>query len=125
MQENQNGPKALRPTHGGVALIQLADEISRLRQRLESSNEDRQAASLVKDYGLNVMLMLLKKGARLHEHRTKGPLTVQVVSGTVLFVGANAHNELAAGTILAVDRDVPHSVEAREESVLLLTTALG
>jgi quercetin dioxygenase-like cupin family protein len=125
MDEHQTAQKALRSTQGGVAFIQLADELSRLRQRLESSNEDRQAANLVKDYGLNVMLMLLKKGARLHEHRTKGPLTVQVVSGVVLFVAANSHNELAVGTILAVDRDVPHRLEALEESVLLLTTALG
>jgi len=125
MDEHQTAQKALRPTQGGVALIQVADEISRLRQKLESSKEDRQAASLVKDYGLNVMLMLLKKGARLHEHRTKGPLTVHVVSGFVLFVAANSHNELAAGTIVAVDRDVPHRLEALEESVLLLTTALG
>ena len=125
MDEHQTALKALRPTHGGVAFIELADELTRLRQRLESSKEDRQAASLVKDYGLNVMLMLLKKGARLHEHRTKGPLTVQVVAGVVRFVVANSHNELAAGTIVAVDREVPHSVEALEESVLLLTTALG
>jgi quercetin dioxygenase-like cupin family protein len=123
--EHQTGLRALRPTHGGVALMQLADELSRLRQRLESSKEDRQAASLVKDYGLNVMLMMLKKGARLHEHRTKGPLTVQVIAGVLRFVAANSHDELAAGTLLAVDRDVPHSVEALEESVLLLTTALG
>lgn len=124
MEEHQAGLKALRPAHG-VALIQLADELSRLRQRLESSREDRQAVSLVKDYGLNVMLMLLKKGARLHAHRTKGPLTIQVIAGVVRFVATNSHNELAAGTLLAVDRDVSHSVEALEESVLLLTTALG
>ena len=86
MDEPQTALKALRPTQGGIAFIQLADELSRLRQRLESSKEDRQAASLAKDYGLNVMLMLLKKGARLHEHRTKGPLTVQVIAGVVRFV---------------------------------------
>ena len=39
--------------------------------------------------------MLLKRGARLHEHRTKGPVTVQVVAGAVRFVAANSHNELA------------------------------
>lgn len=99
MQESQTGPKALRPSQGGVALIQLADELSRLRQRLESSKEDRQAASLMKEYGLNVMLMLLKKGARLHEH--------------FLFVGTNAHNELAAGTILGFPRALPRRPAGR------------
>jgi quercetin dioxygenase-like cupin family protein len=48
-----------------------------------------------------------------------------VVVGVVRFAATNSHNELAAGTIPAVDRDVPHSVDAVDESVLLLTTALG
>ena len=80
---------------------------------------------MVKDYGLNVMLMMLKCGARLHEHRTKGPITVQVLSGAVNFVAANTHNQLAAGTLFALDREVPHSVEALEDSILLLTAALA
>ncbi len=125
MEERQATSQALRPTPGGVASIQLVDEISRLKKRLESSKEDCQAASLVKDHGLNVMLMLLKKGAHLHEHRTKGPLTLQVIAGLVHLVAANKPNELTAGSILALDHDVPHSVEALEESVLLLTTALA
>ena len=48
-------------------------------------SEDRHAMSFVKDAALNVLLMVLKKGAHLHEHRTKGPITVQVVSGSIRF----------------------------------------
>jgi quercetin dioxygenase-like cupin family protein len=122
---DQSGGQALRPSKGGFALIGIADEVSRLRARLDSSGADREAASLVKDYGLNVMLMLLKTGTHLHEHRTKGPLTVQVISGRVRIVAANAPHELGSGAILALDREIPHSVEALEQSVLLLTTAMG
>jgi quercetin dioxygenase-like cupin family protein len=104
--------------------ISIAEEIAKLRAKLDSSAGDREAVSLVKDYGLNVMLMVLKRGARIHEHHTKGPLTVQVITGLVRIVAANSPNEIATGGILALDREIPHSVEAVEESVLLLTTAL-
>ncbi len=124
MADRETAGQALRPPKGGFVSIRIGDEVARLRARLESSSADREAASLVKDYGLNVMLMVLKKGARLHEHHTKGPLTVQVVAGLVRLVAAATPQEIAAGGILALDREIPHSVDALEDSVLLLTTAL-
>jgi quercetin dioxygenase-like cupin family protein len=122
--DRHEDPQTLRPGGGEIAYIRLDDQVSRLRDRLQSSPEDRQAASLVKLRGLNVMLIALKKGAYLHEHHTKGPITVHVISGLVDLIAANKPNEITAGRILALDRDVAHSVKALEESMLLLTTAL-
>ncbi len=125
MVESDKVDQALRPSKGGLVLIDIAGEAARLKAKLDASDGDREAISLVKDYGLNVMLMRLKRGARLHEHHTKGPLTLQVISGLVKLVAAGAPNEVAAGSMLALDRDLPHSLEALEDSALLLTTALG
>jgi quercetin dioxygenase-like cupin family protein len=122
---DQTTGQALRPSRGGFALIGINEEISRLQAKLDSSNADREAVSLVKDYGLNLMLMLLKAGAHLHEHRAKGPIAIQVISGRVRITAASAAHELAAGAILALDRDIAHSVEALESSALLLTVAMG
>jgi quercetin dioxygenase-like cupin family protein len=124
MADRETAGQALRPSKGGFVSIRIAEEIAKLRAKLDSASGDREAVSLVKDYGLNVMLMVLKQGARIHEHHTKGPLTVQVIAGLVRIVAANSPNEIATGGILALDREIPHSVEAVEESVLLLTTAL-
>ena len=81
MADQEATGRAFRPPRGGVASITIPDEVARLKAKLDSSSADREAVSLVKDYGLNVMLMLLKKGARLHEHHVKGPVTVHVLSG--------------------------------------------
>jgi len=124
MADRETAGQVLRPPKGGFVSIRIGDEVARLRTKLESSSADREAVSLVKDYGLNVMLMVLKQGARLHEHHTKGPLTVHVIGGLVRLVAANTPHELAVGGILALDREIPHSVDALEDSVLLLTTAL-
>ncbi len=125
MADNDNAGQALRPARGGFILIDLAGQAARLQAQRDAANRDRESVSLVKQYGLNVMLMSLRRGARLHEHHTRGPLTVQVISGRVNFIAAGASNEIAAGSMIALDREVAHSVEAAEDSTLLLTTAIG
>jgi quercetin dioxygenase-like cupin family protein len=125
MANNDNAGQALRPADGGFILIDLAEKSARLEEQLDAANRDRESVSLVKNYGLNVMLMSLRRGARLHEHHTKGPLVLQVISGRVNFIAAGTGNDVAAGSIIALDREVAHSVEAIADSMLLLTTALG
>lgn len=121
----ESSRQALRPSVGGMLSINLMNEAARLRAKPEWSSGDRLAVSLVKDDALNILLMLLKKGARLAEHRTKGPIAVHVLSGSVRFGGEREYAELSPGSIAALDRDVVHELEALEESVVLLITAIG
>jgi quercetin dioxygenase-like cupin family protein len=121
----QSSRQALRPSVGGMVWLNIMDEAARLKARPEWSLEDRLAVSLVKDDALNILLMVLKKGARLAEHRTKGPIAVQVLSGSVRFSAGSKDAELASGSMAALDRNVVHELEALEESIVLLTTAIG
>jgi len=105
--------------------LSIMDEVARLKAKPEWSSEDRLAVSLVKDDALNILLMVLKKGARLAEHRTRGPIAVQVLSGSVRFSAGSKDAELSSGSIAALDRNIVHELEALEESVVLLTTAIG
>lgn len=123
MNEERHG-QALRPAVGGMLSINLMNETARLRAKPEWSSVDRLAVSLVKDDALNILLMVLKPGARLAEHRTKGPIAVHVLSGKVRFVAGSENAELSPGTIAALDREVTHELEALEESVVLLITAI-
>ncbi len=122
---SEHNRQAVRPTAGGMMTVKLADEIARLKSTAEWTSGDRHAVSLVKDDALNVLLMMLKKGSHLHEHRTKGPITVQVVSGSIRFSGGSDQRIISAGEIVALDRGIAHSLEALEESALILTTAIG
>jgi quercetin dioxygenase-like cupin family protein len=125
MNMSEEGRKqALRPSAGGMLSLNVMDEIARLKARPEWLSGNRLAASLVKDDALNIALIVLKKGARLAEHRTKGPVAVHVLSGSVRLSAAHQHTELSPGGIAALDRNIAHSLEALEESVVLLTTAI-
>lgn len=123
MTEEHNR-QTLRPAAGGMITVKLSDEITRLKGTAEWSSGDRHAVSLVKDAALNVLLMVLKKGAHLHEHHTKGPITVQVVSGSIRFSAGADQRMISAGEMVGLDRDVAHSLEALEESAIILVTAI-
>jgi len=106
---NEHTRQTLRPVAGGMITAKLADEIARLKGAAEWKSGDRQAISLIKDAALNVLLMVLKKGAHLHEHRTKGPITVQVVSGSIRFSAGADQRVISAGEMVGLDRDIAHS----------------
>ncbi len=125
MADQLSEGQALRPPEGGCIEVQLDEQAARLRRELQQTGRDREAVSLVKDYGLNVMMMSLRRGARLHEHITKGPLALQVISGRINFNASGVTKEVEAGSMVALDREIIHCVEALEDSTLLLTTAIG
>ena len=124
MSEDANR-RTLRPPAGGMISLNIRAEAARLKAKPEWSSANRLAVSLVKDDALNILLMVLKKGARLEEHRTKGPIAVHVLSGSVRFGAGSRCVELSSGSIAALDREVAHELEALEESAVLLITAIG
>jgi len=82
---------------------------------------DHAAETLVKEPGLRLVLIALKDGGRMRKHQTHTSITVQVVEGMVRFEVDNRIIQLIAGTVLAVDANLPHNLEAVGESAVLLT----
>ena len=82
---------------------------------------DHAAETLVKEPGLRLVLIALKDGGRMQEHRAHTSITVQVVEGMVRFEVDNRTIELIPGAVLAVDADLPHNLEAIGDSAVLLT----
>ena len=126
-QADQEKHQARHPHHenflaqGGLIAVDVRAEISRLKSEPAWADNDRHGSSLVKGDGINVALMMLKKGARLQEHHTRAPITVQVIEGKINFVAKGKSQIATVGTIVALDRAIEHSVEALEESAIVLT----
>jgi quercetin dioxygenase-like cupin family protein len=106
---------------GGLVAVDIRAEIARLKGEPAWASGDRHGSSLIKGDGINVALMMLKKGAKLQQHHTRAPITVQVIEGRINFIAKGKTQLVTAGTIVALDRAIEHSVEAVEESALLLT----
>jgi len=81
------------------------------------------AKTLIKYDGLRIVLIALKANAKIPEHHTEGHISIQAVVGHVQVRAQGRSFELRSGGLLALDRNVPHDVEAVEDSAVLLTIA--
>jgi quercetin dioxygenase-like cupin family protein len=71
--------------------------------------------------GTNVMLarLVLKKGARVPEHHHFHEQISHVVEGSLKFHMEGEEVVVSAGEVLCIPPDVPHAVDALEDSVAL------
>lgn len=90
---------------------------------LQSMAGDRHAVTLVREGGLSVVLMQLKAGSSLQEHAAPGPTTVQVLNGQVRVGLGDEQLDVPSGQLIAFNGGIRHTVEAIENSTLLLTLA--
>jgi quercetin dioxygenase-like cupin family protein len=78
---------------------------------------------LLKTDSLRILLIGMEAGGRLDEHHNDGRISIHVLEGAVQIRVQQHAQQLAAGQILALDRSIPHDVEAIADAVLLLTVA--
>jgi len=100
----------------------LTSEVDRLHGE-STWNTGQNARTLIKYDDLRVVLIALKAGARIPEHKANGRISVQLLSGHVRLNASGRAFNLLPGSLLALDERAPHDLEALEESALLLTIA--
>jgi quercetin dioxygenase-like cupin family protein len=104
----------------GIANRNIIDAIAALQRAPQWTAGDRAVEVLAKNSEMSVTLIVLKRGAALKEHRARGTAVLSIVSGSIVLNGAT----LGAGSAAVIDREVPHALEAIEDSALVLTAAL-
>jgi quercetin dioxygenase-like cupin family protein len=67
--------------------------------------------------------MTLKTGMRIPGHQTEGRISIHTVAGHIQVRARGRTFDLSTGSLLALDRKLPHDVEALEDSAWLLTIA--
>ena len=100
----------------------LNREIEQLRSegRWQSGHT---AKTLVKYPDFRVVLVVMRPGGRLVQHRTEGRISVQTLAGRISFRTAEQSVELAPGQMLTLERDISHDVQGMADSAFLLTIA--
>lgn len=115
--------RPMRALSGPALAFDLAREAERLRGESPWSQHGRNAVTLVKYPDLRIVFILMKPGAKLHEHHAGATISVHTLSGRARVHLRDGVVDLLAGQLLALERDVPHDVEAVDESAVLLTIA--
>lgn len=106
-----------------VSLPTLAED---LLGQARTSHARRAAATLHPITGgrLRQTLVALSAGTEMADHESPGEASLQVLSGSVALTWSGDRLVLAAGAIAPIPAQ-RHGVEALEDSVFLLTVALG
>jgi quercetin dioxygenase-like cupin family protein len=102
--------------------IDLNRELQQLR--LEDSwhrETGRSSKTLAKYPDFRIVLILMKRGSRMRQHRSEGRISIQQLKGEVRIHLADRKVTLSTGHLLVLDCGVLHDVEALEESAFLLT----
>jgi quercetin dioxygenase-like cupin family protein len=102
--------------------ISLNDLITELFDRAREGNAGRAAHNLLagREHPLSQTVIAILGGHGLAEHESPGEATLQVLRGRVRFTAGSASCDLGAGDFLPIPPE-RHSVEADEDSVLLLS----
>ncbi len=95
----------------------------RLRAQAPWCVHGHAAATLVRERDLRVVLIELRAGAHMPEHRTVAQVSIHALRGRVRLIVADRTVTLVAGQVLILDGNVAHDVHAAVDSALLLTIA--
>jgi quercetin dioxygenase-like cupin family protein len=115
-----------RPHTSSLASTFLEFDLTAEVERLHGErtwNSGQNARTLIKYDDLRVVLIVLKAGSRIPEHKANGRISIQVLSGHIRLNASRRTFDLRPGSLLALDQHAPHDLEALDESAILLTVA--
>lgn len=118
-----NRPEGARLLDAPLVPIDLTQYTQQIRSEQAWVKTDRNAITVYKSQGMNIVLIALHKGAEMKRHSASGIISLQVLEGLILFTTDEESRKLGKGQMLALHEKIPHSVRAQEESVFILTHA--
>ena len=79
------------------------------------------AMTLIKSRGQRIVLIAMHGKAEIPMHRADGQLSLQVIEGSLRVHTDAQAMTLGKGELLALHAEIPHAIEAMQESAFLLT----
>jgi quercetin dioxygenase-like cupin family protein len=98
--------------------------MEQVRNEPSWKDSDRNSITIYKSENMRVVLIGLHQNAELKTHTANGIINVQVLDGHIKFTTEQQVTELKKGQMLALKKQIPHSVLALKETFFLLTMAM-
>ena len=99
----------------------LKAEIERLRREEHWLKDGRISETLVKYSDFRIVLILMRAGTLMQEHKADARISIQGLSGRLMVELPEKTVELSAGDLLVLEKCLPHDVRAVEDSAFLLS----
>jgi quercetin dioxygenase-like cupin family protein len=114
--------RPLELSAGTLEFFRLPALLEALRGEDEYERSGVSALTLVRDASVTVVLVALRKGSVMREHRAPSAALVLLLSGRARFVATReeATTALEPGVLAACSADVHHAVEALDDAAYLV-----
>lgn len=99
----------------------LVAELKQLNNEEHWLKDGRISKTLVKHSDFRIVLMFMKAGTLMQEHKTDARISIHALSGRLLIKLDRQTVELPAGHLLVLEKGLLHDVKALEESAFLLS----
>lgn len=106
-------------------VVDIEVEAASLLGEPEWTEGDRNTRTLVATDQIRIALVALRGGASIGDDSTNDSLVLQVLRGRLQAEGEFDPRDIIAGEILVLERPQAWRVRALEDSIVVLTTALG
>lgn len=99
-------------------------KIASLTQDLVYNDKKPSITVLLETQNSKEIRIVFKKGQHMKEHKTPFPIVVQVFKGAIDFGVHGTKQQLEAGSLIALDGNVPHDLTASEDSIVRLSLSI-
>lgn len=121
MSDTQRGSLKGRALKAPLLTFSIDKKIDQLKKETAWINGDRNAVTLQKNSNLRVVLISLRKGSSLQEHKVDGPITLFVLSGKMSFIAGKKTVKAKTNGLIVLEKTIPHDVKALEDTTFILT----
>ena len=121
-EATRNRPEGDRVIDAPYVFADLVAFTEQVKDEKAWDKSDRNAITVFKTEGMTIVLSALKPGAVIKDNTVNGFLTVQVLEGSIRMETLEGDAEMGEKQLYAFHPGVPHSIEAKTNAVLLLTT---
>ena len=99
----------------------LTAETERLRGEDHWLKDGRISETLVKYSDFRIVLILMRAGMLMQEHKADARISIQGLSGRLMVQLPEKTVELSSGDLLVLEKCLPHDLRAIEDSAFLLS----
>lgn len=109
---------------GPAEALDLPAYSRNLRSEPHEARDGHRQVGLIHRGPLRLVLFAFDVGGRLPEHKAPGQVVIQCLRGNITVDAAGSRHALGDRMMVVLEPNVPHAVEAQEESEMLLTVCL-
>jgi quercetin dioxygenase-like cupin family protein len=121
--ETINRPEGERALDAPFLTIDLPEYVEQIRNEKMWQERDHNAITVFKDDQLTVVLVAMHPTAEIKTLRPQHLWTAQVLEGSVRLMLNDKDKTLQKGQMVAVHAGMPYTLQALDETLILLTVA--